>query len=96
MQQYEITDNKDLKRFETVTEGITSFLEYDKDDKYISLLHTEVPDELGGRGIASALAVHSFDYAKEHGLLVKVYCPFVATYVKRHPELDKMVKHKEQ
>ena len=31
------------------------------------------------------------DYAKQHNMPVMVYCPFVAAYLKRHPEYNEMV-----
>jgi len=57
----------------------------------IALMHTLVPPPLEGRGIASALAKYAFDYAKEHTMRVKVYCPFVAAFLKRHPEYNVQV-----
>jgi len=54
-------------------------------------MHTEVPEKLGGKGIGTALAAYGFEYAKENDLPVKIYCPFVLTYFKRHPELQDLV-----
>ncbi len=50
-------------------------------------MHTEVPDSMSGKGVASALAAYAFQYAKENKKPVMVYCPFVAAYLKRHPEI---------
>ena len=49
-------------------------------------MHTFVPDEIGGRGIASKLASTALQYAKDQGHKIAVLCPFVAAYVKKHPE----------
>lgn len=38
-------------------------------------LHTEMSDTLSGQGIASALALHAFEWAKEHNKKVIVYGP---------------------
>jgi len=57
-------------------------------DGDIAFMHTEVPEVLSGKGIAGALAVYAFKYAKENNLPVIVYCPFVKTYLKRHPEYN--------
>jgi predicted GNAT family acetyltransferase len=54
-------------------------------------MHTEVPESMEGRGVASALAKFAFEYAKEHGNAVKIYCPFVGTYLERHPEFRSLV-----
>ena len=86
MSDLKIVHNKPNMRFE-VSEGDTiAFLEYRMRDGDIAFMHTEVPDVLAGKGIASALAVYAFNYAKENNLPVIVYCPFVKTFLKRHPE----------
>jgi len=56
-------------------------------------MHTFVPESLEGRGLASALAKFALEYAKGKNLQVIVYCPFVATYLKRHPEYNFLVKN---
>ncbi len=49
-------------------------------------MHTEVPKELGGKGIGSALARGLLDIARAQGLKVVPKCPFVAGYIGKHPE----------
>jgi len=71
-----------------------AYLEYRyyKDD--IAFMHTEVPANMEGRGVASALAAHAFDFAKKENKPVMVYCPFVSVYLKRHPELREQLDKK--
>jgi predicted GNAT family acetyltransferase len=88
MQTITIINNEQRQQFQTTIEGETAFLEYRLHDGMVVLMHTEVPDKLGGRGIGTALAAYGFEYAKTKGLPVKIYCPFVLTYAKRHPELN--------
>lgn len=88
---YTITNNQQQQRFETMVDNEVAFLEYRFYKKDIALMHTLVPTPLEGRGIASALAKYAFDYAKQHNLPVMVYCPFVATFLKRHPEYNQQV-----
>jgi predicted GNAT family acetyltransferase len=47
-----VRDNEDRSRFELDVEGIIAFITYRKSPHAITLVHTEVPPELGGRGIA--------------------------------------------
>ena len=68
-----------------------AFLEYRFYKNDIALMHTSVPESMEGKGIASALAAFAFNYAKENKKLVMVYCPFVATYIKRHPEVKEQL-----
>jgi predicted GNAT family acetyltransferase len=91
MQPYNIIDNQQQQQLQLSIEGELAFLEYRLKDGVIYLMHTEVPERLGGRGIGTALAAAGFDYAKAHNLKVKVYCPFVKKYLDRHSDLAHLV-----
>lgn len=82
-----VVNNLERQEYEVTADGETAFLEYRIHDGMLVLMHTEVPEKLGGRGIGTALAAYAFNDAKAQGLPVKVYCPFVLAYVKRHPEV---------
>ena len=93
MQPITVINNKERQQFEVRLDGEIAYLEYRFHEGKLVLMHTEVPEKLGGRGIGTALAAYGFEYAKENDLPVKIYCPFVLTYFKRHPELqDQVVK----
>lgn len=81
-----ISNNEKEQQFQVRMEGEMAYLEYRFYKGDIALMHTEVPDKLGGRGIASTLAEYAFSFAREHKMPVMVYCPFVAGYLKKHPE----------
>jgi hypothetical protein len=57
----------------------------------IELNHTEVDPAMRGEGLAAALAEGAFEYARAHGLRVKVNCPYVKTWLKRHPEVQDLL-----
>ncbi len=57
----------------------------------IDLQHTYVPKSARGHGVAEALAEAAFEYAREHGDRVVPSCPFVRTWLRRHPEQLKLV-----
>jgi predicted GNAT family acetyltransferase len=82
-----VRDNQQLHRFELDADGHLAFSEYQRADNTITFMHTEVPKELEGRGIGSALVRGALEIAKSQGLTVKARCPFVAAYIKKHPEL---------
>jgi len=87
MEALTIINNPAENRFETSIDGQLAKVEYRlMGDRKIALVHTEVPDELSGRGIAGQLAKFSLEYAHERGLSVLPYCPYIAAYLKRHPE----------
>ena len=74
-------------QFEIEREGQTSFLAYEIDGEgWISLLHTSVPPDLRGRGIANELARMALEYARDQQLKVDVVCPIVFHYTTKHPE----------
>jgi len=88
---YTVTNNEGEQRLEIREENELAYLEYRfyKDD--IALMHTFVPDSLEGHGVASSLAHFALEWARENGKRVMVYCPFVAAYLKRHPEYNDIV-----
>jgi predicted GNAT family acetyltransferase len=72
--------------------GETAYLEFDLDSAgWITLLHTEVPEALRGRGIAGELAKTGLEYARDNQLKVDVICPLVANYISKHPEFQPLV-----
>ena len=86
-----VTENAAQSRFELQVEGQTAVLQYMERDGAMYLTHTEVPPEMEGRGIGSRIVKHALDQAKSRGMKVAPWCPFVAAYIKRHPEYQEIV-----
>jgi predicted GNAT family acetyltransferase len=82
----QVRDNEAENRFEMNLGDKSAFVTYAKSPNFITYYHTEVPPEYEGQGIAKKLAVHVLDYARENDLKVNALCPFIAAYVKRHPD----------
>jgi predicted GNAT family acetyltransferase len=78
-------------RFELEHDGKIAFLEYNLTGKVLQLIHTEVPEALRGKGMAQALAESALQWAREHQVKVDVICPYVAGYLKKHPEYADLV-----
>jgi predicted GNAT family acetyltransferase/glutaredoxin len=57
----------------------------------LALIHTEVDEALEGRGLGSRLIATALDDARREGLEVVPLCPFVASYIRRHPEYQDIV-----
>jgi predicted GNAT family acetyltransferase len=87
----EIHDNTQLHRYETVVDGVTAFVTYERAPGTITFVHTEVPKELAGRGVGSLLAKAVLDTARRDGLSVNPECPFIAAYIEKHPEYRDLV-----
>lgn len=54
----------------------------------VTFIHTEVPRALSGKGVGSRLARHVLEAARADGMQVVPSCPFIAAWMKKHPEYD--------
>lgn len=81
-----VTHDAVAHRFKAIVDQHESHVEYALRDSVMDILHTVVPPEVGGRGIAGQLTVAALEYARAHGLKVLPSCPYAAGYLKRHPE----------
>ncbi len=88
---YPLIDNEAAKQYEFQLEGHVPKIEYIKAKDKIYLTHTEVPNELAGKGIGTALVKQVLEDIKEKGLTLVPLCPFVALYIKRNPEWKALV-----
>ena len=72
-------------RFEVATGAGTGVLSYRNRGSALEIIHTEVPDAAEGRGFAAMLAEAALGYARSIGKQVIPSCPYVASYIERHP-----------
>jgi predicted GNAT family acetyltransferase len=87
-----VTDNRDLERYEVhLGDELAGFVTYRLRPDRITFLHTEVEPALEGRGIGSLLAAAALDDARARGLSVIPICPFISSWIKRHPEYGDLV-----
>lgn len=73
-------------RFVVRTDGAEAELVYRVSGDRIFLVHTEVPDSLGGRGIAGQLVRASLRRAEADHLTIVPWCPFARRWLKEHPD----------
>jgi predicted GNAT family acetyltransferase len=83
-----VSQNSQAHRFEIREGDAVAFLQYADlpRARAIHLIHTEVPPSLQGRGYAGELARAALEYARQAHLRVIPSCPFVRSYIERHPE----------
>ena len=91
MADHPISRNEAAHRFEAAFGKKIAKIDYAQSNGRLNLLHTEVPNEYQGQGIGSDLARAALEYARGEKLEVIPTCPFVATYIRRHPEYLGMV-----
>jgi predicted GNAT family acetyltransferase len=87
-----VSDAPERKRFEVTVDGEPAgFLVYRAKEGLLALIHTEVEDRFEGHGLGGRLARFALDQAREQGLAVLPFCPFVNDWIKRHREYVDLV-----
>ena len=81
-----VTDNQAESRFELWVDGRLAELPYRRNGKRLVLIHTEVPEELEGRGLGGALVRAAVDRAAREGLTVVPLCPFARGWLQGNPD----------
>ncbi len=82
----EIVDRPDENRLTLEEEGEVAELVYRREGNHFILVHTGVPDTLGGRGIGGRLVKAAVEKAASEGLVVEAWCPFARKWLRTHPE----------
>ena len=80
----EVRNDSALNRFELEVDGHMAVAYYRAKPGRITFTHTEVPPELGGRGVGSTLVRGALDWARAQG-------PFVSAYLGKHPEFNDLL-----
>ncbi|WP_246685916.1 GNAT family N-acetyltransferase [Mesorhizobium sp. B2-4-6] len=73
-----VVERPELHRFELAVDGGAAAAYYRVEEGRVVLIHTEVPQELSGRGIGSRLVRSMFDLIRVSNRKVVIRCPFVA------------------
>ncbi|MBR0974727.1 MULTISPECIES: GNAT family N-acetyltransferase [Bradyrhizobium] len=88
----DVIDNRDHHRFELEVEGYLATEHYKLDGKFITFEHTEVPKELGGKGVGSKLVQGALDQVRAAGLKLIPQCPFVKAWIEKHPDYQDLME----
>ncbi len=86
-----IEHNVTAKCFELKLEGHRCVLDYTLNNQVMTVTHTGVPNELGGRGLAAEITKFALDYAQTQGWKVVPQCSYVAAYIKKHSQYAPLV-----
>lgn len=81
-----VTDQPRRSRYELEVEGVVAYIDYRKSAGSVAMLHAEVPPQLGGRGVGTALVQGALRLARAEGLEIQPHCSFIAATMRRHPE----------
>jgi len=88
----EVSNNPAHHRYELAVDGHIAATYYKIADDVITFIHTEVPPELGGKGIASKLIKGALDQVRADGLKVIAQCPFDKAYIEKHTDYSDLLK----
>ncbi len=86
-----VTDDQAGSRFEIEIDGHLAELTYRRRANRLVLVHTGVPDALGGQGIGGQLVQAAVDRAARERLTVVPLCPFARKWLERHPDIAEKV-----
>jgi predicted GNAT family acetyltransferase len=81
-----VIDNHNKSRLEVQAEGELAELVYRTNGKRLVLIHTEVPEGLGGHGIAGRLVQAAIVKASDAGMTIVPLCPYARAWLERHPD----------
>lgn len=90
--EHEVVDEKDQHRFTVTVDGTVAELVYRDEGDRLVLVHTGVPDELGGRGIAGTLVRHAVESAASQGKTVVPWCPYARSWLEEHTDVAATVE----
>jgi len=88
----DVINNEAHQRFELVVEGHLAATYYRIEGNVLTFIHTEVPPELGGKGVGSKLVQGALDQVRAAGLKVIAQCPFVKAWIGKHPEYQDLLQ----
>ena len=73
-------------RFVLELDGATAELIYDAEPRRLILVHTEVPERLGGQGIGGQLVRAAVNHARDERLTVVPWCSYARRWMAQHPD----------
>jgi uncharacterized protein len=87
-----VRDVPDAHRYEArIGDQLAGFAAYRLQPGHITFTHTEVDAAHAGGGVGGQLARAALDDARARGLRVTPLCPFIAAWIRRHPEYTDLV-----
>lgn len=87
----QLINNEPIHNFELFVEGYRAFIDYKTKGDKVYLIHTDVPVELEGKGVAAAIVTKTFEYMEARHLKLVPLCPYVQAYLKRHAEWNRLL-----
>jgi predicted GNAT family acetyltransferase len=85
-----ISHDQSARRFTTEVDGFRGELDYIVAGRVMTITHTRVPREIGGRGVAAGLMSAALQVAAEHDWSIDPACSYAAAYMRKHASSEKV------
>ena len=87
-----VADHPEHGAFEITVDGqLAGYAAYHPVGGNLDFTHTEIDDAFEGQGLGSELIKAALDTTRERGKGVLPHCPFVKSYLERHPDYQDLV-----
>lgn len=90
-EKYKVFENEAENRFEVIIENDVAYIDYKWYQDYFILLYIFVPVPFRGKSISTALIEYALKYARDKNVKIKIFCPYIAKYVRMHPEYQDLL-----
>jgi len=88
----DVHDHPSRMRYEITHDGeLGGYALYSRRGDHVVFTHTEIDPKAEGHGLGGRLAKAALDDVRSRGLRVIAECPFIASYVERHPDYADLV-----
>jgi len=92
MKPIDIQHDATALRFHAVVDGGQAECLYRLAGSLMDVVHTEVPPQAEGQGIAAALVRAALAHARAAGWRVRPSCSYVRSYMRRHAETQDLME----
>jgi uncharacterized protein len=87
-----VENNTEKQQYEAKVDGkVVAFAEYRPVGQSIMFTHTEVNEDLEGKGVGSQLIRYALEDTKAKGMTAIPMCPFVKIFIQRHKDFIDVV-----
>jgi predicted GNAT family acetyltransferase len=87
-----VVDDPPARRYQIlVDDAPAGFAAYQLLGDQIVFTHTEIDSAYEGQGLGARLAAAALDDIRSRGLRVVAQCPFIAGYIRRHPDYQELL-----
>ena len=93
MSDVAVANNSERSRYEITVDGaVAGFAAYVRHADHLNFTHTEIGPEYGGQGLGGKLVSGALADVRANGGRIVASCPFVKSYVEKHPEYQDLLK----